>query len=266
MDYLRKIGIWAVICIIVFLWLRKKYVIFTKKQILFMFLGALSLYSLLVLGPGVVPRYSMLRIAFLAVVCIAIFRALRKKHGVFSKRQIIYSILGFSIVYSLLMYTPIENAFMSFSSAEAAWRYQHSGEYVMTIEAEESSLVISRNDSATQFSVYPKTESGWKLNTWTNPEKQRSISVDDPFYFAASVRLLHSNDIFIFVYDYSNSDVNLPSQISDNRGSKFIKIDLYSKEPYAQYITCGTYYTIVPAATSAYELTLGNQTITLDLQ
>ncbi len=88
MDYLRKIGIWAVICIIIFLWLRKNYVVFSKKQILFMFLGALSLYSLLVLGPAVVPRYSTLRIAFLAAVCIAIFRALRKKHKGLSKKQI----------------------------------------------------------------------------------------------------------------------------------------------------------------------------------
>ena len=265
MDYLLKIGIWAVICIVAYLWLRKKYVVFSKKQILFMFLGALSLFSLLVLGSGVIPRYSTIRIAFLAVICIAIFLALRKKYKIFSKKLIIYSVLGFSIVYSLLMYTPFENAFMNFPSAEAAWRYQHSGEYVMTIEAEESSLVISRNDSATQFSVYPKTESGWKLITWTNPEKQRSVSVSDPFFYAAWLRLLHSNDVFIFVYDYANGDVNLPSQISDNLGSRFTKIDLDSTEPYAQYITWRTYYTIVPAATNDYKLTLGTQTITLNL-
>ncbi len=165
MDYLRKIGIWAVICIIIFLWLRKNYVVFSKKQIFVMFLGALSLYSLLVLGPAVVPRYSTLRIAFLAAVCIAIFGHCEKNIKVSLKKQIIYSILGFSIVYSLLMYTPIENAFMSFPSAEAAWRYQHSGEYVMTIEAEEFLPCYFPNDSATQFSVYPKTESGWKLIT-----------------------------------------------------------------------------------------------------
>jgi hypothetical protein len=51
--------------------------------------------------------------------------------------------------------------------------------------------------------------------------------------------------------------IGLP-KISDNLGSRFTEIDLISKEPYAQYVTIGTYYTIVPAATSDYEIDIGH--------
>lgn len=126
-------------------------------------------------------------------------------------------IVGYFIIVAFLDNVPIENAFMTFSSAQEAFKYNNkTGEVICEIEGEESTLIRISDDTvdyfADEYFIVPKTDCGWKMGMWYDT----NLILDQTF-----------GDMNIHVWQYKDSDdyyisvVTNKVEIADNRNSEF---------------------------------------------
>lgn len=136
------------------------------------------------------------------------------------------------IISSVLALVPFENCFVTFSSPEAAFKYETIGDMGACINGEKSSMILYTHHEAMAVSILPKNKSGWKLGTYFTYRK-----VLDKFIGTLVVSIFNfdnSKDYYVMVYDTSESKNILC--VSDNKSSSFEHYSRYGIASYVAYV------------------------------
>jgi hypothetical protein len=206
--------------------------------------------------------FGLIRLFITLVCATALVLLLKRKHVQLNLKRIIYLCIGASVFFFVLVFfVPFENIFISFPSPEAIWRYMwEDDDYITYINGNDSTLFIyGTQDGATSYYQFIKTENGWKLGS-ASFDKTQFITFKNCTIILCKQK--KSKECFVIVDERILIGHDAPQKISDNIGSEFTKLNLYSN---TEHVEINTYYAIVPAQTERYELSYGEDTIVLNV-
>jgi len=180
-----------------------------------------------------------------------------KKHKITYSRLLYIILTGVTVVLvTILQFIPFESAFVTFESAEAAYKYLKFGKsnIELIVEGTNCDLVVDRKDESYLYQIIPKNEEGYKVGVGTDTRLRNSyfqdgISVD-------IIQYKNRSDYFITIVDINGGE----SIISDDYNTKFYPLkrdnDLLGKP-------IVTYYAHVPHFDSQYNVNVNGNTIPL---
>ena len=182
--------------------------------------------------------FSLVRNLFIIIFTAVCFLFIIKSNIVNKRKWIVTSFLMSIVLVGLSYIGPIENAFITFPTAESAYNYSKEGSVKYIIEGEESDLAIGKKENdkayANILAIIPKTNDGWKLSTLGDLKRVtssslRGVSIDVYQY-------KNSDDYYIMVYCLKNNTLEL----TDNRDSKFEYFEGKNgtNQTYCTYIHC----------------------------
>lgn len=116
----------------------------------------------------------------------------------------------------ILTVVPFENAFLTFSSPEAAFHYKQRGKVTFIVSGLTSDLVMAESRGKEGFSVIPKTQYGWKIDSGLNVEMLPSTVCGDTSILA--LRYKKTNEYYIMLKSPDGSAMC----IHDSYGSQFL--------------------------------------------
>ena len=109
---------------------------------------------------------------------------LSKSH---QRRRVILAFIVAVLLATLLVFVPVENVFISFSSPEASYYYNNSGKVKLVVHGEYADFVVGDDGGVENYVIIPKTAQGWKVG----------MSSD-----IVMVAQKNTGDTVIFVYQY----------------------------------------------------------------
>lgn len=196
-----------------------------------------------------------IRFIFWMIVVIVCFFIMRKHMRIhkFSRYLIVFIITG--ILLSLSALVPFENAFVTFSSPESAYRYIYMDKAKLVVEGEESALVIGKEKDTLIYSIIPESNTGWKLGIGLDINTSTSISNSSSNIVSIWVdQYKDTEDYYITVFDSDGAALD----ITDNRNSKFYHLD---KSSVRDDETFYTYYAYVHDLDDKYSLIVNGEVI-----
>lgn len=162
--------------------------------------------------------YGLIRFIIAALILFAaviIIKKLKpKKDRELTACAVIFSIL----VATVTSFFPFENAFITFSSPESAYRYTEITKSDMIIEGKTTDLVVGSRNNAERLTILQKTEAGWKLG-----RKSRIKMVSNNTNNGISVTIYRyktSDDFFVMIFGENGK----PLQVNDTLDSEIFSI------------------------------------------
>ncbi len=194
----------------------------------------------------------VIRFIFWTIVVIVSFFLMIKRMRIHKRSRYLAVLIIAFILLSLSALVPFENAFVTFSSPESAYRYIYMDKAKLVVEGEESALVIGKEKDAYNYSIIPTSNTGWKLG----------LGLD----IKTSISNSSSNEVAIWVTQYKDSEEyyitvfdrnGAACDITDNRNSKFYHLDKSSvRDDETFYI----YYVYVHNLDDEYALIVNGKT------
>lgn len=196
--------------------------------------------------------FAIVRIVFWGLIFMAFLLLIRKSHIIHKQK---WSLIVFCVAVILTIVSaliPIENVFITFSSPQSAYNYNHSGDVTLIVNGEITDFIVGAKDDVDVYAIIPKSDNGWQLG----------MSLD-------TKRIIQkiSDGITIYVYQYKNTndyyitilDTNGGlSEVSDNLGSEFRHLD---KTDRVLNKTFYTYYAYISHFNDQYALTVNGRVI-----
>lgn len=150
------------------------------------------------------------------------------------------------ILWFISSFIPVENVFVTFHSPTAAYQYTHVEKAQLTVEGDNTDLVVGGDDTTITFAILRKENGGWKLENKFNAETiysnySKGVSVD-------VYRHKETGDCYIAVF-MTNYDTN---DIKDNYNTTFSFYDF--SENSASANTFYSAYAFIGALETNYEL------------
>lgn len=90
------------------------------------------------------------------------------------RRKRTWTIIAFIaavVVLTASALIPVENAFLSFASPEAAYRYNHSGAVMLEINGEKTTFLVGEKGDTYEYAIIPKAKDGWKLGVGSDVDR-----------------------------------------------------------------------------------------------
>lgn len=158
-------------------------------------------------------------IRFFGCILLFLFFFLLYKRKNSPKRS--FFVIAFVVllgVYALSLRIPVENAFLSFSSAETCFNYTNKELPTLTIQGQDSALVLGTDSNQHVCRIIEKSKSGWKIDpkggSWNIPD-------DVPTGLIVLVyQHRKTSDTYLFVAAADHSELVL----SDSDNTNFIAI------------------------------------------
>lgn len=169
-------------------------------------------------------------------------------------RKLIITFMLTIIFTTLSALIPLENVFVTFSSPESAYNYNHSGKVKLIVNGSKTDFIVGEKNNTDVYLIVPKSDNGWKQGLGLDTKR-----ICDKI----------SDGITVYVYQYKNTDdyyivlLNTnggPLDITDNNNSEFI----YSES--ANSIlnkTFYTYYAYLNSFNRQYTLTVNVENVSL---
>lgn len=196
--------------------------------------------------------FVIIRLVFWGAAFIIGFLLMRKLQISHKRHWAIAAVVLMVFLATLFSLTPVENAFIKFSSPVAAYHYNHSGEIRLIVAGEESDFIVGAKGDECTYAIVPKSNGHWKIG----------MGFDTKRIFQAT-----SDGIVIYVYQYKNSSDHFITamdtnggelDITDSHNSEFKCMeesnDILGKEFY-------TYYAYVDGFDDDYCITIDGQTL-----
>ena len=188
--------------------------------------------------------YNLIRLVIGAAAFCATRAAIRRSGGLHRCRKMVAALFGAVLLATGLELIPIENAFVTFSSPEAAYGYRNSEPLAFAVSGETADLAIGEKKTTM---ILPKTDKGWKL----------------PFVFwEKTIYRMYDDGIVVILDQYECAgaffvtvyrDDGKECTVSDDRDSVF----QCRKEPgFSENQPFCTYYAYINAMDSQYRLTV----------
>lgn len=196
--------------------------------------------------------YVMFRFLFWILLLVIFLLLIKKLHINHKFRWTAITFMITLVLTTIVYLFPIENAFMTFSSPQSAYRYNHFGYVNLVINGKQTDFVVASNGDTDLYSIVPKTKEGWKIGMGSDTRIISQTITDG---------------IVIYVYQYKNSDDYYiiisntnegPLKISDSRGSKFISSNKTSSAVNKDYYT---YYAYINNFNAMYEVIINDKVV-----
>lgn len=196
--------------------------------------------------------YVMFRFLFWILLLVIFLLLIKKLHINHKFRWTAITFMITLVLTTIVYLFPIENAFMTFSSPQSAYRYNHFGYVNLVINGKQTDFVVASNGDTDLYTIVPKTKEGWKIGMGSDTRIISQIITDG---------------IVVYVYQYKNSDDYYiiisntnegPIKISDSRGSKFISSNKTSSAVNKDYYT---YYAYINNFNDMYEVIIDDKVV-----
>lgn len=196
--------------------------------------------------------YVMFRFLFWILLLVIFLLLIKKLHINHKFRWTAITFMITLVLTTIVYLFPIENAFMTFSSPQSAYRYNHFGYVNLVINGKQTDFVVASNGDTDLYTIVPKTKEGWKIGMGSDTRIISQIITDG---------------IVVYVYQYKNSDDYYiiisntnegPLKISDSRGSKFISSNKTSSAVNKDYYT---YYAYINNFNDMYEVIIDDKVV-----
>ena len=196
--------------------------------------------------------YVMFRFLFWILLLVIFLLLIKKLHINHRFRWTAITFIITLVLTTIVYLFPIENAFMTFSSPQSAYRYNHFGYVNLVINGKQTDFVVASNGDTDLYSIVPKTKEGWKIGMGSDTRIISQTITDG---------------IVIYVYQYKNSDDYYiiisntnegPLKISDSCDSKFISSNKTSSAVNKDYYT---YYAYINNFNAMYEVIINDKVV-----
>lgn len=179
-----------------------------------------------------------------------------RRSNVINKRRLNMIIIVLSVILGIIScFIPFENAFITFSSPEKAFKYSNTNDIYTVVEGSNSALVVSKGSEGIELLIVPKVEDRWKISVGS---KTYSLKIDE--YNTVVVNVLKNEDTgdcYLSVNDI-NGDV---LDISDSLNSQFYCVSLEYKILDRIY---NYYYSYIGSFEGGYEIIVNGQKIEIN--
>lgn len=198
--------------------------------------------------------FGLIRIALMAAMFCICFVLIQRSRTMHKRRYLIIAFVATAMIITASVLIPPEKAFVSFSSPEAAYSYNHTGKAEIITDGELSSFVVASKGDTYEYAIIPKSGGRWKIGTGFDVKTAYNTLSDGVSVYI--YRCGGTDDCFITATDTNGGW----SEVSDDRGSEFQYLkktdDVLNKSFY-------TYYAYVNGFDGGYTLTVGEKTIEL---
>lgn len=196
--------------------------------------------------------FFMIRLAFWSIAFIISFLSIRKSRATHKRRWLITAFTVAIMLTTVSALIPIENAFITFSSPESAYRYNHSGSVKMIVAGDKADFVVGAKGDADVYAIVPKANGGWKIGMGLDTKRIVHTVSDGITVYVYQYK--NTNDYFITVSDTNGGSLD----ITDNHHSEF----QYLENPNSTLgKTYYTYYACINGLDDQYALTVNGKFI-----
>lgn len=176
----------------------------------------------------------------------------KKRNGIATRRQLRILIIGAIVLISISVFFPIENTFLTFSSPQTSYAYNHLGKVELVVDGEKTSFVVAKKDDGDAYAMIPKCKNGWKLGMGFRTNRVLR-KLDDGIVIYV-YQDSNTEDAYLTVQDMDGN----PIEIADSFGSKFASTEQFYG---ALDRTFYTYYAYIRDFKGQYTLTVNGKTI-----
>lgn len=126
----------------------------------------------------------------------------------------------FAVLVLTLNFMPVENLVIGFSTPEAAFKYNNSGEILEINEYTDCALVIaSTEDGKITTHVLPNKDGKWKLETVYN--RRRDVTTMN-YCIVERLYIPDSNNCFVIITHSTDGNIaDPPTNVADSHNTKF---------------------------------------------
>lgn len=196
--------------------------------------------------------FVLIRLAFWSIAFIISLLLIRKSQVRHKYRWSIVAFIVAVIMTTIFAFIPIENAFITFSSPESAYNYNHSGNVKLIVEGEKTDFVVGAKGDVYIYAIVPKSNNRWKIGIGLDTKRIiQTISDGITIYI---YQYKNTNDYFITVLDTKGG----LSDITDNHNSEFKYLE---KSNSTLSKTFYTYYAYINGFDDQYTLTVNDKSI-----
>lgn len=195
--------------------------------------------------------FGFVRLALGAVLGICIAALAKKLWGRPGRKFYFLVAVITTLFITLSAFVPFENAFITFKSPEAAYKYFHPGtsEIELVLDGQHSSFVIGSKGDSDIVYIVPKASGGWKvgLGSYTKLTMHKIVGnlVIDIYQYR------NTSDYYISIFSADGT----PLELSDTYGSIFIPLEKFIYELGESYIT---YFAAIPSMEAQYRLSVNS--------
>lgn len=196
--------------------------------------------------------FLIIRLAFWSIAFIISILLIKKTQVRHKHRWSIIAFIIAVIMTTIFALLPIENAFITFSSPESAYNYNHSGNVKLVVDGEKTDFVVGAKEDRYIYAIVPKSNSRWKMGMDLDTKRIfQTISDGITIYM---YQYKNTNDYFITVSDTKGGS----SDITDNHNSEFKYLE---KSNSTLGKTFYTYYAYINNFDDQYTLTVNDKSI-----
>lgn len=191
--------------------------------------------------------FLLFRFLFGVLVFIACLLFIQKTHKIHKRRWFAVAFVAAAMGTTILALLPVENVFLTFSSPQSAYQYNHTGDVKLVVSGEITDFVIGVKGDVDEYTILPKSDDGWKLGMGFDTKR---------------IHQTISDGVVIYVYQYKNTDdyyITIldtgggPLELTDNRNSNFQCLE-HTNE--VLHTTFYTYYGYIHDYDDSYTLTV----------
>ena len=194
--------------------------------------------------------FGLIRVALGAIIFLFSFLLIQRSRICHKRTWIVSAFIITIALAAASAFIPVEDTFVTFSSAEKAYHYNHSGSVMLEVSGKKTSFLVGKRGNAYEYAIIPKVEHGWKLGLGADIEQVGQIA---------------SDGVFIQVYKHKKSEECFivvqggMADISDMQNSEFLYLEEKNRALNNSFYT---YYAYIGNLNDEYALTVNGVRIT----
>lgn len=200
--------------------------------------------------------FTIIRLGFWGAAFIISFVLIKKSRVIHKRRWSIVALVAAIILTTISALLPIENAFITFSSPESAYRYNNFGDVKLIVNGGKTDFIVGANGDEDVYAIVPKSNNGWKLGTGVETKRILQTVSDGVVIYVYQYK--NTDDYYITVFDTNGGS----SDIMDNHDSEFKYLETYNN---ALNETFYTYYAYIGGFDDQYALTVNGKSIKVQI-
>ncbi len=195
--------------------------------------------------------FIIIRLIFFCIVLIAAFLIIKKQRLKNERRNRIIAFISAMVLTTLFSLFPVENAFVSFPTAEKAYAYNHTGKVKLTVNGNDSDFIVGEKGNTDVYAIIPKTNNRFKIGMGTDMRqvfKKTSDGISVCVY-----RFKETDDYYISVFDADGGE----TEITDNCNSVFEYTSSFNSALNKKFYT---YYAFIENYNDGYSVSVNGKT------
>ena len=151
--------------------------------------------------------FSIIRLALGGLVFLIICGLIRKKKIMNSRRWTVIAFVSAILLTTIAALIPIENLFITFSSPDSAYHYNHLGKVRLIVPGQQTDFVVGNDGESDIYVIVPKKSDRWQIGMGTDLKcafQTTSEGIDLYVY-----QYKKSDDYYVIVFDANGGASNI---------------------------------------------------------